>query len=118
MKKRFGNIWSVTPAVLIFFFTTSPLSATGFIKEGLYKYYLDNEIKGLEYYEDFERNGVFFEYYHSGEIKRMAWYRDGRPHGLAKVYSEDGHLLRAVMYLDGEVIKSYAINEAGQLIEK
>lgn len=104
--------------VILFVSAASPVFAAGVIKEGLYKYYLDNEIKGLEYYENYERNGVFFEYYSSGEIKRLSWYEDGQPHGMAKVYSEDGQLLRAVVYRDGRIIKAYKLNDAGQLTEE
>ena len=118
MANRLQKQISFVIVVILFILPASPVFAAGIIKEGLYKYYLNDEIKGLEYYEDYERNGVFFEYYSSGEIKRLSWYENGQPNGMAKVYSEDGQLLRAVVYRDGQILKAYQINAAGQLTEE
>ena len=101
--------------VVLYLSAGSSVFAAGEIQEGLYKYYSYSEITGLEYYENFVRNGIFFEYYPSGEIKRMAWYQNGQPHGIAKVYSEDGKLLHAVVYRNGKIMKSYTVNDAGRL---
>ena len=73
-------------------------------REGIWKFYNDNEyLIAEEYYENGIPSGIWKNYYHKGALLEEITYKKGKKEGPWKQYFEDGPLKLSATFEDGKL---------------
>jgi antitoxin component YwqK of YwqJK toxin-antitoxin module len=102
IEKKFYEGDTLTATQIFSLTSSSPISTSGYIKDGIYYEYDENgNLISEKTIKNGIENGPVIEFYPNGIIKSRIDYKNGKIDGKVHIYSEDGRLILEQSYSNG-----------------